>query len=115
MHGSLVAVEVPTVIMEADEYQLLFSFWPRGPIRARTAGAHTLWRVECPVSIIPSIKDLNYLKSRPILLFPVVSSFIGATMSFESHIFLCQAVPLISDLNVQLLLDPIIPIVSDSS
>ena len=81
-------VEVPTVSLLllwelADElYQLLFCFWPPAAAAAAAAAegqlgrgpaAPTLycgWSALLGEVVSSSIRDLNYLKSRPILLFP---------------------------------------------
>ena len=91
-----------------DEYQLLFCFWPAlaralaltlalalGGQLGPGPAAPTLycgWSALLGELLSSSIRDLNYTKSRPILLFPVVSSFIRATMSFgRSHISLSSS------------------------
>ena len=78
-------VEVPTVSLLllwelADEpYQLLFCFWPAAAAGGegqlgRGPAAPTLycgWSALLGEVVSSSIRDLNYLKSRPIVLFPV--------------------------------------------
>ena len=100
--GSTNCVPAVMAAKADDEYQLLFSFWPALAPALALAGqlgpgpaAPTLycgWSALLGELLSSSIRDLNYTKSRPILLFPVVSSFIRATMSFgRSHISLSSS------------------------
>ena len=104
LHVTHLAVEkVPTVSLllwqlADEEYQLLFCFWPALALGGQLGpgpAAPTLycgWSALLGEVLSSFIRDLNYTKSRPILLFPVVSSFIGATLSFGgSHISLSSS------------------------
>ena len=104
LHVTHLAEEVPTVSLLlwelGDEYQLLFCFWPalaaqlgRGPAAPTLycGWSALLYR---PLSGISVIRNLDQFFS-----FRSYHPLSGPPCHLAGHIFLCQAVPAISDLN----------------